>query len=158
MSLQPEIVSRKRQVKDSELHYLTAGQGPVVILLHGYTQTSLMWKRIIPLLAARYTVIAPDLTGIGDSAIPKDGLDMKTAATRIHAQASINLSSQGGIQRWRWTATVEVRLTPAQTLRMEQNGVSIPANIAESFGKPSPAEKARFLNIAEVRSKSAVIT
>ena len=46
-----------------------------------------MWKPIIPLLAAKFTVIAPDLPGIGDSEIPKNGLDMKTAAIRIHALA-----------------------------------------------------------------------
>jgi pimeloyl-ACP methyl ester carboxylesterase len=43
-----------------------------------------MWKPIIPALAQRFTVIAPDLPGIGDSGIPSDGLDMKTAAIRIH--------------------------------------------------------------------------
>lgn len=55
-----------------------------MILLHGYTQTSRMWRPLIPLLADRFTVIAPDLPGIGDSDIPKDGLDMKSAAIRIH--------------------------------------------------------------------------
>jgi pimeloyl-ACP methyl ester carboxylesterase len=85
-SAQPEsIASRMSQVEGVQLHYLTAGHGPAVLLLHGYTQTSRMWKPIIPLLAARFTVIAPDLPGIGDSAIPADGLDMKTAAIRIHA-------------------------------------------------------------------------
>jgi pimeloyl-ACP methyl ester carboxylesterase len=67
-----------------KLHYLTAGHGPAVILLHGYTQTSRMWKPIIPLLAKTFTVIAPDLPGIGGSQIPPDGLDMKNAAIRIH--------------------------------------------------------------------------
>jgi pimeloyl-ACP methyl ester carboxylesterase len=46
-----------------------------------------MWRPIIPLLAAKFTVIAPDLPGIGDSEIPKDGLNMKGAAVRIHALA-----------------------------------------------------------------------
>src|SRR5262249_60048557 len=46
-----------------------------------------MWKPIIPLLAGKFTVIAPDLPGIGDSDIPADGLDMKNAAIRIHALA-----------------------------------------------------------------------
>jgi pimeloyl-ACP methyl ester carboxylesterase len=46
-----------------------------------------MWNPIIPLLAEKFTVIAPDLPGIGDSEIPADGLDMKTAAIRIHAIA-----------------------------------------------------------------------
>jgi pimeloyl-ACP methyl ester carboxylesterase len=85
-SAQPEaIASRMLQVDGIKLHYLTAGHGPAVILLHGYTQTSRMWRPIIPRLAEKFTVLAPDLPGIGDSEIPKDGLDMKTAAIRIHA-------------------------------------------------------------------------
>jgi pimeloyl-ACP methyl ester carboxylesterase len=79
------IVSRTAKVDGIKLHYLTAGSGPAVILLHGYTQTSRMWRPIIPLLADKFTVVAPDLPGIGDSGIPSDGLDMKNAAARIHA-------------------------------------------------------------------------
>jgi pimeloyl-ACP methyl ester carboxylesterase len=81
------IASRSMEIEGSKLHYLTAGNGPAVILLHGYTQTSRMWRPLIPKLASRFTVIAPDLPGIGESEIPKDGLDMKTAAIRIHALA-----------------------------------------------------------------------
>ena len=81
------IVSRTAEVAGVKLSYLTAGHGPTVILLHGYTQTSRMWKPVIPLLAGKFTVIAPDLPGIGDSDVPADGLDMKTAAIRIHALA-----------------------------------------------------------------------
>jgi pimeloyl-ACP methyl ester carboxylesterase len=81
------VVSRTAEVDGLKLHYLTAGQGKPLILLHGYAETSLMWKPIMPLLAERFMVIAPDLPGIGDSAIPQDGLDMKTAATRIHGLA-----------------------------------------------------------------------
>ena len=81
------IAARDAEVGGVKLHYLTAGEGPVVILLHGYTQTSRMWRPLIPLLAGKFRVIAPDLPGIGDSAIPADGLDMKTAAIRVHALA-----------------------------------------------------------------------
>lgn len=81
------IAARDAEIDGVKLHYLTSGHGPTVILLHGYTQTSRMWRPIIPKLAEKFTVIAPDLPGIGDSAIPKDGLDMKNAATRIHALA-----------------------------------------------------------------------
>ncbi len=81
------INSRIAVVQGLRLHYLTAGHGPAVILLHGYTQTSRMWRPIIPLLAEKFTVIAPDLPGIGDSEIPAGGLDMKTAAIRIRALA-----------------------------------------------------------------------
>ena len=78
------IESRYGNVDGLKIHHLTAGHGPAVILLHGYTQTSRMWRPLIPWLADKYTVVAPDLTGIGDSDIPRDGLDMKTAAIRIH--------------------------------------------------------------------------
>jgi len=81
------IASRDAELDGVKLHYLTAGEGPVVILLHGYTQTSRMWRPIIPVLAKKFRVIAPDLPGIGDSAIPASGLDMKTASIRIHSLA-----------------------------------------------------------------------
>src|SRR5258705_535382 len=82
------IVSRDAQIDNVQLRYLTAGHGSAtVILLHGFAETSRMWRPIIPLLAKRFTVIAPDLPGIGDSSIPPNGLDMKTAATRVHAFA-----------------------------------------------------------------------
>src|SRR6202790_1588640 len=81
------IASRSVEIDGVKLHYLTAGHGPALILLHGYAETSLMWRPIFPTLAERFTVIAPDLPGIGDSGIPADGLDMKTAAVRIHELA-----------------------------------------------------------------------
>src|SRR6266487_1967614 len=79
------IASRFGEVDGMKIHYLTAGHGPAVILLHGYTQTSRMWRPLIPKLTDKFTVVAPDLPGIGDSGIPENGLDMKTAAIRIHA-------------------------------------------------------------------------
>lgn len=82
------IVSRTAEIGGVQLHYLTAGSGTPLILLHGYAETSHMWRPIIPALAERFTVIAPDLPGIGDSGIPTGGptgsLDMKSAAIRIH--------------------------------------------------------------------------
>ncbi len=81
------IESHTADIDGVKLHYLTAGHGAPVVLLHGYAETSLMWRPIMPLLAERFTVIAPDLPGIGDSAIPAEGLDMKSAALRMHALA-----------------------------------------------------------------------
>jgi len=81
------IASRTAEVTGVKMHYLTAGHGAPLILLHGYAETSLMWKPIMPALGERFTVIAPDLPGIGDSAIPDKGLDMKSAATLIHGLA-----------------------------------------------------------------------
>jgi pimeloyl-ACP methyl ester carboxylesterase len=78
------IAAHTTEIDGAKIHYMTAGHGTPLILLHGYAETSLMWKPIIPLLAGRFTVIAPDLPGIGDSGIPAGGLDMKSAAIRIH--------------------------------------------------------------------------
>lgn len=80
-----DIASRTADVDGVKLHYLTAGHGPAVVLLHGYAETSLMWKPIMPALAEHFTVVAPDLPGIGDSAIPERGLDMKSAAATMHS-------------------------------------------------------------------------
>jgi len=79
--------SRSAVADGVEIHYLTGGHGPPLILLHGYAETSRMWIPILPRLTERFLVIAPDLPGIGDSAIPADGLDMTTSAVRIHALA-----------------------------------------------------------------------
>jgi pimeloyl-ACP methyl ester carboxylesterase len=76
------------EIDGLRIHYLIAGHGPAAILLHGYAETSLMWRPLMPLLANKFTVIAPDLPGIGDSGIPSDGLDMKTAAVRMHGLAT----------------------------------------------------------------------
>jgi pimeloyl-ACP methyl ester carboxylesterase len=81
------IAARNAEIDGVTLHYMTAGHGMPLILLHGYAETSRMWKPIIPVLAERFMVVAPDLPGIGDSSIPADGLDMKTAAIRIHELA-----------------------------------------------------------------------
>jgi pimeloyl-ACP methyl ester carboxylesterase len=90
------ITSQNAEVNGVKLHYLKTGSGPAALLLHGYTQTSRMWRHIMPLLAERFTVIAPDLPGIGDSEIPKAGLDMKSAAISIH-----NLVKSLGIEKAR---------------------------------------------------------
>src|SRR2546425_1512071 len=82
-----QFVWRTADVEGRKIHSTTGGHGPTVILLHGYAETSRMWTPILPVLGEKFTVIAPDLPGIGDSAIPADGLDMKTAAIRIHALA-----------------------------------------------------------------------
>jgi pimeloyl-ACP methyl ester carboxylesterase len=87
VSATASFVSRTAVVDGVTLHYLTGGHGAPLILLHGYAETSRMWRPIIPALAKRFMVIAPDLPGIGDSEIPASGLDMKAAAIRIHALA-----------------------------------------------------------------------
>ncbi len=66
-----------------KINYKIGGRGPVVVLLHGYTQTSHMWIPLMPLLATSHTVIAPDLRGAGGSERAKEGCDKKTLAKDI---------------------------------------------------------------------------
>jgi pimeloyl-ACP methyl ester carboxylesterase len=82
------INSRFAEVNGIRMHYLVAGKGDPVYLLHGYAQTSHMWRPLIAELARTHTVIAPDLRGFGESAKPEGGYDKKTMARDIHALAA----------------------------------------------------------------------
>jgi len=62
------------------MHYVTAGDGYPVVLLHGWPQTWFEWRHIIDKLAPHYRVIAPDLRGLGDTSCPVGGYDKKTIA------------------------------------------------------------------------------
>ena len=67
------------------LHYLRAGAGDPVVLVHGIPQTSHEWRYVMPRLAEKYTVIAPDLRGLGDSTRPAGGYDKATLGADIAA-------------------------------------------------------------------------
>ena len=84
---QKRIEDRFANVNGVRLHYLIAGKGEPVILLHGYAQNSHMWRPLIPQLAKTNTVIAPDLRGFGQSSKPSGGYYKKTMAQDIHALA-----------------------------------------------------------------------
>jgi pimeloyl-ACP methyl ester carboxylesterase len=79
--------SRFANVNDVRLHYLVAGKGDPVVLLHGYAETSHMWLPLIAQLANTHTVIAPDLRGAGQSSKPNDGYTKAAMAQDIHALA-----------------------------------------------------------------------
>ena len=78
---QPEF--RTLALHGQRVAYLQAGSGPVVLLIHGITSNSSNWRRVIPALARRFTVIAPDLRGLGFSAKPEDGYDKVTVADDV---------------------------------------------------------------------------
>jgi pimeloyl-ACP methyl ester carboxylesterase len=75
--------SRTASIDGVTIHYLEAGRGPVVVLLHGYTQTSHMWRPLMARLSATHRVIAPDLRGAGKSSKPEAGYDKVTMARDI---------------------------------------------------------------------------
>ncbi|MDQ2736127.1 MAG: alpha/beta hydrolase [Pseudomonadota bacterium] len=84
------------RVGDETIHYVTAGAGEPVVLLHGWPSTWYEWRKVMPLLAAKYQVIAPDLRGLGDSSRPSDGYDKK----RIAADLWHLLGGTLGLARW----------------------------------------------------------
>jgi len=81
------IQDRFAAVGGVRLHFLFAGKGEPVILLHGYAQNSHMWRPLMVELAKSHTVIAPDLRGFGQSSKPASGYDKKTMAQDVHALA-----------------------------------------------------------------------
>jgi pimeloyl-ACP methyl ester carboxylesterase len=66
-------------------HYLEAGDGPPVVLLHGFPETSYAWRYQIPVLSQQYHVLAPDLRGYGESEKPYSGYDKRTMAADVLA-------------------------------------------------------------------------
>lgn len=76
--------SRYATVNGVRLHYVTAGSGDPVLLLHGWPETWYAWRKVIPVLAAQFTVVAPDMRGYGDSERPVDCYDKVTVATDLH--------------------------------------------------------------------------
>ncbi|MBB2940705.1 pimeloyl-ACP methyl ester carboxylesterase [Actinoplanes lutulentus] len=78
------FTEQKVRVGDVGINYVRGGRGPVLVLLHGYPETWFEWHEIMPALAAKYTVIAPDLRGAGKSDAPAGGYDKKTMAADVH--------------------------------------------------------------------------
>lgn len=67
-----------------KLHYVIGGEGKPILLWHGFLETWYCWRKIMPALAERYTVIAPDMRGYGDSDKPDHGYDALTLAEDFH--------------------------------------------------------------------------
>jgi pimeloyl-ACP methyl ester carboxylesterase len=77
--------SRRYAVNGIELHAVTGGRGPALVLLAGWPETWYAWRLVMPALATRFSVIAPDLRGQGDSERPATGYDTQTLASDVHA-------------------------------------------------------------------------
>ena len=66
----PGFRKEKLKVEETSINFVMKGSGPPLLLLHGYPQSHVMWHKIAPALAEKYTVIASDLRGYGDSGKP----------------------------------------------------------------------------------------
>src|SRR5271168_2946916 len=73
-----EFAHRYANLTGVRIHFVTLGNGAPVVLIHGWPQTWYEWRRVMPLLASDFLLVAPDLRGLGDSSRPSKGYDKKT--------------------------------------------------------------------------------
>jgi haloacetate dehalogenase len=85
---------------ETMIHVTHGGDGPPVLLLHGYPQTHAMWHRVAPALAERFTVICPDLRGYGDSAKPPSDATHAAYSKRVMAQDQLEVMRELGFERF----------------------------------------------------------
>ncbi|HEX4853700.1 alpha/beta hydrolase [Arenimonas sp.] len=100
MDLFPGFTHGRFQAGGAEIHYVRAGAGAPVLLLHGYPQTHACWHRIAPLLAQHYTVVCADLRGYGDSSKPAGLPDHSNYSKRAMAQDMVELMASLGFGRF----------------------------------------------------------
>jgi haloacetate dehalogenase len=87
----PAFRARTASVNGVEIAYLIAGSGPPILLLHGFPQTKAIWHKIAPVLTARFTVVASDLRGYGDSSKPAGLADHSNYSKREMAHDQVGL-------------------------------------------------------------------
>lgn len=93
-------------VNGFRMHYVVAGAGYPLVFLHGWPQTWYEWRKIIPSLAPRFTVIAPDLRGLGDSERPLTGYDKRTLADDVYQLVTTLGHAKIGLIGHDWGGTV----------------------------------------------------
>ena len=94
------FATRRIPTRGTEIHLVTAGSGPPLLLLHGYPQTHVLWHKVAPRLAAEFTVVAPDLRGYGDSGKPDGGADHAGYSKRAMAADMVEVMAALGFERF----------------------------------------------------------
>src|ERR1051325_5493910 len=97
----PGFEQRRIATSGAEINLVTGGSGPPPLLLHGYPQTHLMWRKVAPRLAEDFTLVIPDLRGYGDSSKPPAGPDGAEYSKRALAQDQVETMSALGHERFR---------------------------------------------------------
>jgi haloacetate dehalogenase len=90
------FAERRIRTTHAEIHLRLGGDGPPLLLLHGYPQTSAMWHRVAPALAGRFTVVAADLRGYGASSKPPSGPDHAAYSKRAMAADMVEVMAALG--------------------------------------------------------------
>jgi haloacetate dehalogenase len=94
----PGFVTQKVKTSGATIHTLRGGSGPPLLLLHGYPQTHVMWHKIGPRLAQRFTVVMTDLRGYGDSSKPPDGDNHANYSKRAMALDQVEVMRSLGFE------------------------------------------------------------
>jgi pimeloyl-ACP methyl ester carboxylesterase len=81
----PGFASETVAVNGARIHFVRGGDGPAIVLIHGFPESWYVYHSVMPALAKRFTVIAVDLRGIGGSSTPDGRFDAATMATDVHA-------------------------------------------------------------------------
>jgi haloacetate dehalogenase len=97
----PGFEQRRITTAGAEINLVTGGSGPPLLLLHGYPQTHVMWRKIAPRLAQDFTLVIPDLRGYGDSSKPPGGPDQTAYSKRALAQDQVETMAALGFERFR---------------------------------------------------------
>jgi haloacetate dehalogenase len=100
MKLFPGFSRRKVSTSGARINVVTGGNGPPVLLLHGYPQTHVMWHKVAPALARDYTVVCADLRGYGDSSKPRGLPDHSNYSKRAMAQDMAEVMTRLGHRRF----------------------------------------------------------
>lgn len=96
----PGFERRRIATSGASINLVTGGSGPPLLLLHGYPQTHLMWRKLAPRFAGEFTVVVPDLRGYGDSSKPPAGPDNANYAKRALAQDQVETMRALGFERF----------------------------------------------------------
>jgi haloacetate dehalogenase len=96
----PGFEHRRITTSGAEINLVTGGSGPPLLLLHGYPETHLMWRKVAPRLAAEFTVVVPDLRGYGDSSKPPAGADNTGYSKRALALDQVETMKALGFERF----------------------------------------------------------
>src|SRR5690349_22391472 len=100
MELFPGFQSIRIAASGAEINGVAGGSGPPLLLLHGWPQTHLEWRHVAPVLAQRFTVVATDLRGYGDSSKPPEGENHAGYSKRAMAQDQVEVMRRLGFERF----------------------------------------------------------
>src|SRR5436853_2838913 len=121
----PGFEERRIATSGAEINVVTGGSGPPLLLLHGYRQSHVLWRKVAPLLAQDFTLVIPDLRGYGDSSKPPAGPNQDGYSKRALAQDQVDTMRALGHARPRVagharSARVTPRLLRAHPARIER--------------------------------------